>query len=256
MTKSLALVCIPLLALAFLLQSFSQLHYAIFSVINEAMPSRFFWMTITNTGDAVFLGCALFVALHKNRRLLTNALLCALLIHYTVKFSKIIFAVLRPEHTADLAHVIRLGPPISIENYAMPSGHTASIFMAAIFIAVAYKFSGWKLGAILAYAALVGVSRIAVGAHWPADILAGAVIGILFSLAFTHGKLHLNYRVVHYISLALYVPFIYFSLSHAKYMYDFSKVLNDWIFIVAGTIALIIWLLTAKRLFSQTKALK
>jgi len=249
-TKTFSLLCLSLIGSACLLSIFKSLNRELFGVINQALPLKILWMTITNMGDAMFLGCILFVALHKNRHLLPNALLCALFIHYTVKLTKHLCAVLRPEHSPDLLTVTTLGPALKLDNYAMPSGHTASVFMAAIFIITAQNLRGWKLGAILACAALIGLSRIAVGAHWPADVFAGAVIGIGFGLLCTHQKLNLNHPSVPYISLVFYWPFIYLAINHVNAITDFTSLVNEGIFVTAGITALIIWLLAVKRLFS------
>jgi undecaprenyl-diphosphatase len=59
---------------------------------------------------------------------------------------------------------------------SFPSGHT-TIFFA---IAMAIYFFNKKWGIIaFVIAALVGIARIYVGVHWPLDVVAGALIGIL-----------------------------------------------------------------------------
>lgn len=63
---------------------------------------------------------------------------------------------------------------------AFPSGH-AAIFFA---LAVAAWFINRKWGYWLGVLALVnGVARVIAGVHWPSDILAGAVVGIISALA-------------------------------------------------------------------------
>lgn len=60
---------------------------------------------------------------------------------------------------------------------SFPSGHTAMAFTGAEFIRANY---GWKLG-VPAYltAGFVGWSRVATNNHYPRDVYAGALIGIL-----------------------------------------------------------------------------
>lgn len=251
MTKVFGLLCIPFLLLAILLSIFTPLNHAIFIAINQALPSSAFWMTITNIGDSTFLSCALFIALCNNKRLLTNLVICGIFIHYTIKLTKNLFAIARPEHTPDLINVITLGPALQLDNYAMPSGHTASAFMAAIFIAVAYQLHGWKLWLMIGYACLVGISRVAVGAHWPADVCAGAVIGIFFGLLCTNEKWNFTHIAVQYLTLALYLPFIYIAIHRVKNIQDTTSFINESVMVLAGVVGLAIWLLTLKSYFNK-----
>lgn len=62
-------------------------------------------------------------------------------------------------------------------DYSFPSGHTAAAFAGATAIFLSgYKKTG-KL--LVAYAALVGFSRMYLGVHYPSDVFSGAAIGAL-----------------------------------------------------------------------------
>ena len=63
---------------------------------------------------------------------------------------------------------------------SMPSAHT-SIWFAAVFIAHGYYPRSWRL--LLLLALTMGFSRVYVGAHFPADVLAGALIGAGYAAA-------------------------------------------------------------------------
>ena len=61
---------------------------------------------------------------------------------------------------------------------SMPSGHTTVTFAGLVMIgmlAPKYKPWTWTL------AILVGLSRVAYGAHWPSDVLLGAFIGMVIA---------------------------------------------------------------------------
>jgi len=58
----------------------------------------------------------------------------------------------------------------------MPSNHAVNFFAAATFVALVTPWRGWRVG-LFAAAALVGLSRIYLGKHYPSQVVAGAMIG-------------------------------------------------------------------------------
>jgi membrane-associated phospholipid phosphatase len=82
-----------------------------------------------------------------------------------------------------LFHLI--GP--TLHKASFPSGHSITVFAGAAALVVcllAARRRRWEAprmlaGLIVLVAILAGVSRVAVGAHWPVDVLAGAGAGWL-----------------------------------------------------------------------------
>lgn len=64
-------------------------------------------------------------------------------------------------------------------NHSFPSGHTVAAFTVAAVIVLGGRPPRTLAVLALGGALLVGLSRIAVGAHWPTDVLAGAAGGWL-----------------------------------------------------------------------------
>jgi undecaprenyl-diphosphatase len=68
---------------------------------------------------------------------------------------------------------------IPSDQFSFPSGHTSGAFAIATGLALFFPDT-----TIIAYswAALVGVSRVTLGVHFPTDTLAGALMGTLLTL--------------------------------------------------------------------------
>jgi undecaprenyl-diphosphatase len=69
-------------------------------------------------------------------------------------------------------------------NWSFPSGHTASSFAAARMLACVWP-KKWPL--FYAAAILVGFSRVYAGAHYPGDVMSGAVLGSVMSEVIRRG---------------------------------------------------------------------
>jgi len=80
-------------------------------------------------------------------------------------------------------------PLISKTDFSFPSGH-ATFYMA---LAFALFFSHKKVGYLfISFALLIGIARIIVGVHFPIDILAGFLIGIItaYFVRFLYNKIN------------------------------------------------------------------
>jgi undecaprenyl-diphosphatase len=61
------------------------------------------------------------------------------------------------------------------DRYSFPSGHTLH---AVAFAALLSAWYPWAAGPLAVFATLVALSRVALGLHYPSDVLAGAAIGV------------------------------------------------------------------------------
>jgi len=76
---------------------------------------------------------------------------------------------LRPCKTFHVHLLVNCGP-----GYSFPSSHAANIFAQAIFFGLLFKK---YLPYAVAFAFLVGVSRVFVGVHYPLDVIGGMFVG-------------------------------------------------------------------------------
>lgn len=69
---------------------------------------------------------------------------------------------------------------------SMPSGHAAAaaalVTLAALCLQARGSLTSLRLVLLVALGALVAWSRVAVGAHWPADVMAGVALGVTTAL--------------------------------------------------------------------------
>ena len=82
----------------------------------------------------------------------------------------------RPRPRFAHADEFSLGPSLASGLDAFPSGHSVSAFTAATVLA--WFAPGLRIPFFL-IAGLVGLSRVVRGSHFPTDVLAGAVLGVL-----------------------------------------------------------------------------
>jgi membrane-associated phospholipid phosphatase len=151
----------------------------------EAVPSKF-WLVLTLFGDTLVLLCWMSPLLLLRGRLVLGVIAAIPMGGLASLVFKRFFSAPRPGDVLphDTFHV--LGDLLS--GHSFPSGHSITAFAAAGVVYACYvaerqslKTFRLTLGAfVLAF--FVGLSRVAVGAHWPFDVVAGACIGWLSGL--------------------------------------------------------------------------
>jgi len=100
-----------------------------------------------------------------------------------VELIKIVTARDRPfESLDDSVRTISFYGLAESTGSSFPSGHAARMFVVATVISLNVRIPG-RVTAFLV-AAMVAVSRVYLGLHWPTDIVAGAVLGVAVALVF------------------------------------------------------------------------
>lgn len=115
----------------------------------------------------------------KKTRKCSIIVLTALLLSLIVNNAILKNVVMRVRPYDIMKELIYLG--IKPNDYSFPSGHTAASFCAAFAIAQ-NRPPRYGIPALL-MAALVAVSRLYLGVHYPTDVAAGVVSGLLLAFA-------------------------------------------------------------------------
>jgi membrane-associated phospholipid phosphatase len=133
----------------------------------------------TQLGSAIAaLGIALVLFLTSDHLLAYQLILGTLTLWLVVELVK--FLVHRSRPFIRLAQVRIVG--YRAIGRSFPSGHTSQAFFMATLMAQHFHSSVWVVFLLYAAALLVGVTRMYVGAHYPRDVLAGAILGSAWGL--------------------------------------------------------------------------
>ncbi|MBW2095775.1 MAG: phosphatase PAP2 family protein [Deltaproteobacteria bacterium] len=129
------------------------------------------WQLVTFLGGTLTALALLLLAARGHAQLVWSAFLAGLFSFAWSHALKVWLDVPRPPAVLgpEMLHVI--GP--RLKHGSFPSGHATTAFTMAGIVALRVKKWPWRL-CLLALAALVGLSRITVGVHWPLDVLVGA----------------------------------------------------------------------------------
>lgn len=101
--------------------------------------------------------------------------------------SAVAIIVLLPVATLMKLFFKRQRPPtiyaaaMRVKSYSFPSSHAYSAAVAGGYLAVEAADAGFMVGAtlLLVLVSVIGLSRIHVGAHYPSDVIAGWLLGIV-----------------------------------------------------------------------------
>ncbi len=160
---------------------------SLFLALNQALSgptSTLFFSIITRLGDGLVLALIVLPLFYFYDRVRFKKHALAMVL--SVALSGLVVNLMKvavdrprpPEHFASLQEKVHapLGLP---RDRSFPSGHTQTGFGTAVYLSSLYP----SLSPVfIVLAALVGLSRVAIGVHFPLDVLVGAVIGTIFSV--------------------------------------------------------------------------
>ncbi len=139
---------------------------------------RRFWIAVTGLGSApVTIGAAVLPLFGPQgpRGIATEAALALVVSHPFIQAAKRLVGRPRPSERTPERRVIA-----NPDRFSFPSGHSASSLAIALSYAIAFP---QLMAPLVGLGLLVGMSRVALGVHYPGDVLAGQAIAALTVLA-------------------------------------------------------------------------
>lgn len=91
---------------------------------------------------------------------------------------KEVFMRLRPCHEPSLEGLVHIVNGKCPGKYGFVSSHASNSFAAAVLSLLLIR-KKWFTWSILAWASIVGYSRIYLGVHYPGDVICGGLLGVL-----------------------------------------------------------------------------
>ena len=135
------------------------------------------WVFIQLSGwwvkSLLIIGIGLIADIASRRRFPLGAVLAAVSYGVTTVLSNLLkVAFDRPRPPVEHPEI---HPLVAVPSSAsMPSGHAAGAFAAAVAVGLVHPRLRWPL---IALAALIALSRVWLGVHYPSDVIAGAALG-------------------------------------------------------------------------------
>ena len=122
------------------------------------------------------LGLGLILFLGGYRLVAYELVLGTLTLWIVVELLKALVRRTRPIMRVTQARIVGL----RARGRSFPSGHTSQVFFMATLLAPYFHASAWMGVLLYTIALLVGITRMYVGAHYPRDVLAGAILGTVW----------------------------------------------------------------------------
>ena len=146
--------------------------------VEQLNPIVKFYTCMGNGGAVWIVICLILVSIKKTRKIGIYSILSLIFSLIITNLGlKLIFERSRPyEVMNDISPLI-----VSSDPNSFPSGHTSAAFSVGVLWSTVSKKYWVKIIALL-QAVLMGLSRMYVGIHYPSDVLAGALVGVLCSV--------------------------------------------------------------------------
>ncbi len=177
------LLLLALVAVSLLWSAGQRLDARLFLFINlrrhhSRRLDRFMWLATQAGNLVVALGLAGLLAVLAFRRLAVEVVLGTLTLWLLVELTKVLTDRARPFLALEQSRVIGWRE----RGRSFPSGHTTQTFFLVTLLIHQFQLAIWAAIILYALAGVVGFTRVYVGAHYPRDVIAGAVLGTVWGV--------------------------------------------------------------------------
>jgi len=158
------------------IQLFQTINHLPHNVISDGIATLL-WQQLTLILALISLSLWYFLD-KKNKYIPILAFFIFLIVAFTNQFLfKSLFQRFRPYQKIPQTITVYS----QLDDYSFPSGHAASVMAYALpyLIYLKNKTIKWSL---IGLVFLIGIDRIYMGHHYPADVMAGYLVGVVFSL--------------------------------------------------------------------------
>jgi membrane-associated phospholipid phosphatase len=154
-----------------------------------------FWISLTTFGDGLVVCVLVLPFVRRKPELVWAMLLSWLLMTLWVQGLKFLINTPRPLAKLSASDFHLIGALYKSKSF--PSGHAATASMFAAVLCLFFRRK-WIYAVLILLAAMIGLSRIAMGIHWPTEVLVGFLGGWLLAGLGYHlvMRLHLRGRPV------------------------------------------------------------
>jgi undecaprenyl-diphosphatase len=162
-----------------------QLDQQLFLFLNSANSP--FWdkvmyaISMTYVWIPLYLAILIYLALKYRRKFLIIIIFVIIAVSLTDQIALLIknsVDRLRPCHEPTISGLVHLVNGRCGGLYGFVSSHAANSFNVAL-LSLMFIRKRWYTVSIIIWAAVVGYSRIYLGAHYPGDVICGSILGVL-----------------------------------------------------------------------------